>query len=392
MSNAYVVTGELRRSIADAARGPFIGATEVAFPKHRYDQKELIRVLQQRWVDKPQVVARIERLHENVQVGSRHLALPIEEYGALRSFDDANDAFIRVGTEIGGEAVTRALASAGLGIRDVDAIFFTTVTGVAAPSIDARLVNTLGLRSDVRRVPMFGLGCLGGAAGLARTADYLLGHPDHVAVLLAVELCSLTLQEDLSIPNLIASGLFADGAACVVLVGEERRKRMEAVLDRAAPANDAPASTRMPLPVAGPRVLDSRSVFWPNTERVMGWDVGATGFKIVLSADVPKIVEKNLAPEVDAFLQNHGLHRSDIARWICHPGGPKVIDAMESALGLPPDALAHTRRSLATVGNLSSASVLHVLGETLHDAQPGDLGVLMAMGPGFCAELVLLSW
>lgn len=349
-------------------------------------------VLQQRWAKSPQAVHRIERLHESVQVGSRCIALPLEAYGTLDSFDEANDAFIRVGTEIGGRAVQRASAAAGLSVRDIDAIFMTTVTGVAAPSIDARLVNTIGLRRDIRRVPMFGLGCLGGAAGLARTADYLRGHPDHVAALLAVELCSLTLQEDLSVANLIATGLFGDGAACVVMVGAERRRQMDGLLARGFPANDAPPSTRRPSVVRGPRVIDSRSVLWPDTERVMGWDVGASGFKVVLSADVPKIVETHLAPEVDAFLADHGLSRTDVDRWICHPGGPKVIDAMERALMLEPEALAETRKSLATVGNLSSASVLHVLSETMKHTKPGELGVLMAMGPGFCGELVLLSW
>jgi len=374
------------------ARAPSAASVEVAFPDHRYSQRELIGVLQQRWAKSPQAVNRIERLHESVQVGSRCIALPLEQYGTLDSFGQANDAFIRVGTEIGGRAVQRATAAAGLGVSDIDAIFTTTVTGVAAPSIDARLVNTIGLRRDVRRVPMFGLGCLGGAAGMARVADYLRGHPDHVAVLLAVELCSLTLQEDLSVANLIATGLFGDGAACVLMVGAERRRRMDGVLAPATPANDAPASTRAPTLFRGPRVVDSRSVLWPDTERVMGWDIGGSGFKVVLSADVPKIVESHLAPEVDAFLADHNLRRTDIDRWVCHPGGPKVIDAMESSLGLQPDALAATRKSLATVGNMSSASVLHVLSETMKHTQPGDLGVLMAMGPGFCGELVLLAW
>ncbi|MBS2015601.1 MAG: type III polyketide synthase [Deltaproteobacteria bacterium] len=381
-----------RARLEDSARAPYAAAVEVAFPDHAYSQRELMAVLQSRWAKRPEVVHRIARLHESVQVGSRCIALPLDAYGTLSSFDEANDAFIRVGTEVGGRAVQRASAGAGLSVRDIDAIFFTTVTGVAAPSIDARLVNAIGLRRDIRRVPMFGLGCLGGAAGLARTADYLRGHPDHVAVLLSVELCSLTLQEDLSVANLIATGLFGDGAACAVLVGSERRKRMDELLAARAPANDAPPSTRRPSRVSGPRVLDARSVLWPDTERVMGWDVGASGFKVVLSADVPKIVRTHLAPAVDAFLADHGLTRSDISRWVCHPGGPKVIDAMETSLELPEGALAETRKSLASVGNLSSASVLHVLSQTMKQARSGELGLLMAMGPGFCGELVLLSW
>jgi alkylresorcinol/alkylpyrone synthase len=279
-----------------------------------------------------------------------------------------------VATEVGGEALAGALAAAGLAPGDLDTLLFVTVTGVATPSVDARLINRLGLRPDLKRLPIFGLGCVAGAAGIARAADLLRGAPGEVAALLSVELCSLTLQrEDLSIPNLIASGLFGDGAAAVVLVGEAH-----------------PAARH----AAGPRVVATRSVFYPDSERVMGWDVSERGFRIVLSADVPTVVEAHLRADVDAFLAGRGLRRSDIASWICHPGGPKVLQAMESALELPPEALAPTWRSLREVGNLSSTSVLLVLGDALAERRPpgGSLGMLLALGPGFCAELVLLEW
>ncbi|MBX3187699.1 MAG: type III polyketide synthase [Labilithrix sp.] len=371
MSNAALRLAKHQPAVEPCA--PFVEAVELSLPSHRYDQQELIGVLQARWRDRPQVVARIASLHEAVEVRSRCLALPIEAYAHLDSFDEANDAFIRVGTELGARAIDRALERAKLHPEDVDAIVFTTVTGVAAPTIDARIMNRLRLRRDVRRLPLFGLGCVGGAAGLARVTDYLRGHPDHVALLLSVELCSLTLQDDLSIPNLIASGLFGDGAACAVLVGSERRAAIRGVR-------------------GAPRIVDSRSAFFRDSERVMGWDIGARGFKIVLSADVPRIVHEQLPSEVDAFLAEHDLVRDDVRRWICHPGGPKVIAAIEQALDLDRDALALTRRSLAEVGNLSSASVLDVLHRTLPCAREGEVGVLLAMGPGFCAELVLMSW
>ncbi|HCH62857.1 MAG TPA: type III polyketide synthase, partial [Deltaproteobacteria bacterium] len=280
--------------------------------------------------------------------------------------------FIQVGTQIGAQAIEQALDQAGRTATDIDAIFTTTVTGVATPSLDARLVNRLGLRTDVRRTPMFGLGCVAGAAGIARVADYLAGHPDHVAVLLSVELCSLTIQrQDLSIPNLIATGLFGDGAAAVVMAGNNTACR------------------------AGmPRVVDSRSRFYPDTERVMGWDIETTGFKIVLSAGVPDMVAEHMGADVDAFLHDHGLDRTHISRWICHPGGPKVLRAFEQTLGLTEHDTALTWTSLREVGNLSSASVLHVLRDTLEQrpSAPGDYGLMLAMGPGFCSELVLLQW
>jgi alkylresorcinol/alkylpyrone synthase len=313
---------------------------------------------------------RLSRLHKNVLVGGRHLALPIEEYDELTSWGKANDAWIRVAQEIGGEAVLDALTRAGLTPGEVDAMMFVTVTGVATPSIDARLINRLKLPVGMKRYPIFGLGCVAGAAGISRAADYVRAYPDQVAVLLSVELCSLTLQsEDLSIPNLIASGLFGDGAAAVVVVGDEREAH-------------------------GPRILATRSIFYPDSERVMGWDISENGFKIVLSADVPKVVDEFLRADVDSFLEDHGLTRADIASWVCHPGGPKVLESMQSALELPDGALDLTWRSLREVGNLSSTSVLLVLEETLEHRRPlpGSWGMLLAMGPGFCSELVLLRW
>ncbi|MDQ3036727.1 MAG: type III polyketide synthase [Myxococcota bacterium] len=358
-----------------------------ALPPHRYEQDELVAALNALWAGKHHNLDRLARLHESVQVGGRNLALPLEAYAELTDFGKANDAFIRVGLDLGEIAVRRALESAGLEPTDVDALFFTTVTGLATPTIDARLVNRMGLRRDVRRTPMFGLGCVGGAAGVARMNDYLDGHPDSVAVLLSVELCSLTLQRgDFSMANLIASGLFGDGAAAVVGVGARRASAMSAARASAIPTLPPPRG------VSRPRVLASRSVFYPDTEYIMGWDIEPSGFKVVLSTDLAPLIEANLADDIDAFLRDHELGREDIGAWIAHPGGPKVISAMEKALALDPEALALTRRSLAEIGNLSSSSVLFVLADHLEQGRvpPGSSALLMAMGPGFCAELVLL--
>lgn len=347
-----------------------IAAVGSSLPPHYYDQATLLAALKSRWADRYYNLDRLERLHANVLVGGRHLALPIEEYDGLTTWGKANDAWIRVAQEVGEVAVRKALDKAGLTVDDVAAILFVTVTGVATPSIDARLINRLGLPSHVKRMPIFGLGCVAGAAGIARAADYVRAFPDEVAVLVSVELCSLTLQpEDLSIPNLIASGLFGDGAAAVVVAGAER-------------------------PGPGPRIVASRSVFYPDSERVMGWDISETGFKIVLSADVPTVAREKLRPDVDAFLAEHGLTRGEIATWVCHPGGPKVLEAMQESLALTNGALDVTWRSLREVGNLSSTSVLLVLEETMeaHRPEPGTYGMLLAMGPGFCSELVLLQW
>ena len=347
-----------------------IASVGEAFPPHYYPQETLLDEFKRLWSQRFFNQDRLEALHRNVQVGGRHLALPIEEYTKLESWGQSNDAWIRVAQDVGERAIRKALEKAGLEPTDVDCLIFVSVTGVATPSIDARLVNRLGLSSRVKRLPVFGLGCVAGAAGIARAADYVKAYPDEVAVLLSVELCSLTLQrKDLSIPNLVSSGLFGDGAAAVVMVGSER-------------------------PATGPRVVSTRSVFYPDTERVMGWDISEEGFRVVLSAEVPEVTRRNLRQDVDGFLGDQGLTRGDIGSWVAHPGGPKVLTALEEALELGPEALRLTRESLDKVGNLSSTSVLLVLQQTIESQRPtpGTLGMLLAMGPGFCSELVLLEW
>jgi alkylresorcinol/alkylpyrone synthase len=347
-----------------------VAAVGRALPSNYYQQDALLAAFKELWGGRFHNPARLEQLHQNVLVGGRHLALPMDAYAALDSFTKTNDAFIRVARELGAEAIEDGVERAGVSLRDIDHLFFVSVTGIATPSIDALLVNRLGLRPDVKRTPIFGLGCVAGAAGVARAADYLRGFPGDVAVLLSVELCSLTLQRhDLSIPNLIASGLFGDGAAAAVLVGAERAS-------------------------AGPRIVATRSVFYPNSEDVMGWRIKDRGFELVLSAEVPAMVLRHLRADVDTFLDAHGLTRADLAAYVCHPGGPKVLEAIEQALEVPRQVLGLTWDSLARLGNLSSASVLMILRDTMAAAapSPGNYGLMLAMGPGFCSELVLLQW
>lgn len=356
-----------------------IAAVGGALPDHVYPQEQITEAFAAVVLGEEQDrLLLLRRLHASAQVRTRHLALPLDEYWTMPGFTAANDAFVEVGLMLAERAVRQGLDDAGLTPADVDLVISTTVTGVAAPSLDARLVGRLGLRPDVKRVPMFGLGCVAGAAGIARVHDYLLGHPDQVAVLVAVELCSLTVQrDDASTANLVASGLFGDGAAAVVMTGADR-----------TPPPGASTAHRTPTVVA------TRSRMYPDTERVMGWDIGSTGFRIVLDATVPDVIEKYLRDDVDAFLAEHGLTVADVGTWVAHPGGPKVLEAMQRCLELPAGALQLTWESLAQVGNLSSASVLQVLRATTRerDPEPGSVGLLLAMGPGFCAELVLLRW
>lgn len=351
-----------------------LAAVATALPAHRYEQHEVTAAFADLCLTDGSRRRVLDRLHSSAQVSTRHLALPLERYAELDGFGAANDAFIEVAVELGEQAIGNALQIAGLHAADVDLVISTTVTGIAVPSIESRVAERIGLRPDVKRLPLVGLGCVAGAAGIARMHDYLLGWPDHVAVLLSVELCSLTVQrDDDSLPNMVAGALFGDGAAAVVGVGAQRT------------ACDA---------YGGPHVVASRARQYPGTERAMGWDIGGTGFRIVLDAEVPALVEQYLGDDVKLFLADHDLDIGQIGSWVCHPGGPKVLQAVQRALDLDRQALDLTWRSLAAVGNLSSASVLYVLRDTIDQRRPaaGTPGVLLAMGPGFCSELVLLRW
>ena len=358
-------------------------AARSAFPAHRYPQGDFARAIAD-IADaagglRPGQRALLRRLHANADIATRHTVLPIGEYTELARLPDpgaalANDRYIEEATALGERALRSALDDAGLEPAALDLLIVTSVTGVAVPSLDARLIPRLRLRPDIKRLPVFGLGCVAGAAGLARVHDYLLAWPGHAAAVLAVELCSLSLpRTEVTTADLVASALFGDGAAAVVATGQ----------DRAAP----PAATRLP------QVIATRSEVYPDSADTLGWRLGADGFRIVLTADLADVVERRLNGSVTAFLDEHGLTVDDIRSWICHPGGPKVLDAAQRALKLPDNALAASRRSLSEAGNMSSVSVLHILELTAADPPPpGSPGLMIGLGPGVSAELLLLRW
>lgn len=351
---------------------PFVAATATGFPPHFYSQETISGDLQMLWRAQGVNTDRIARLHENTTVEGRYIAVPKEAYYDLKGWEAPNAIFGRVAVELGEDVLNQLFADSGVGPEEIRLLAFATTTGLAIPTIDARLLNRMPFAADTKRMPLFGLGCVAGVAGLARVADYLTGHPTEAAVLLAEEFCSLTIQKhDVSIANLIACGLFGDAAGAVLLVGDEH-----------------------PMARRGPEVVATRSVLFPDSEHYMGWEIKETGMQIVLSADVPEASRGPLSEEIERFLGEHSLEVSDIGRWVCHPGGPKVIEALEEGLGLNGTTLERSREVLRTVGNVSSVSALLILDAVMRDVSPppGTWGLMLAMGPGFVAELILLRW
>ncbi|AWB88166.1 type III polyketide synthase [Salinibacterium hongtaonis] len=338
-------------------------------PENSYSQAHITTELTNLFTAAPQHHAVIHRLHSASGIGTRHTVLPLERYAEIADFGEANSIFIEQGTLLAEKAVLAALDGAGLRAADVDYIFFTSVTGVAAPSIDGILVHRMGFRPDVKRVPSFGLGCVAGASGIARIDDYLAGHPLGVGLLISLELCSLTLQRgDATMANFVATGLFGDGAAAVVMVGEAR-------------------------PEPGITVVDSRSAYYAETHNVIGWNINGGGFEIVLTPGVAEVININFLRDVTGFLAGHSLAVSDIDHWVAHPGGPKILEAFSSALEVPPESFARSWATLERAGNLSSAAVLHVLADVIEGGgEQGESGLLFALGPGVSAEFVLLEW
>lgn len=310
--------------------------------------------------------SRLTPIYRNAEIEQRHSCVPIDWYSQPHSFGDRNDLFLSNATDLLAEAGGKALAKAGITAQEIDTVVTICSTGIATPSLDARLIGRLGLRSDVQRLPIFGLGCAGGVLGLSRAAAMAKARPQSQVLLLAVELCGLTFRaQDRSKSNIVATALFGDGAAAAVISSRSR-------------------DTGKPMLGA------SGEHTWPDSLDVMGWDVRDDGLKVIFSGNIPELVRHDLGPVVDHFLAESGLQPEEIDGYLCHPGGAKVLDALEDCFGLQHGTMRHARDVLREHGNMSSVTVLFVLAAAMADGLRGR-HLLTALGPGFTAALQVID-
>ncbi|HEU5012674.1 MAG TPA: 3-oxoacyl-[acyl-carrier-protein] synthase III C-terminal domain-containing protein [Roseiflexaceae bacterium] len=370
---------------------PSIRSVATALPPHILPQSTARRYAQHLFAPTMSHIDRYLPVFEHAQIEQRHLVVPPEWFLGEHSFQESNDLFIREATALGERVARDCLAAAGVDPVDVDHILWVSTTGIATPSPDAMLINRLGMRPHTRRTPLWGLGCAGGVAGLSRAYEYTRAFPQHRALLLNVELCSITFQKkDFSTRNLVAASLFADGATAVLVEGDHVSSRQLAGSRQQVPMSQ---TANCPQPTAGLEILGTQSTIWPDTLNIMGWSVMNHGLEVVFSTRIPGMVRATMHDTVAAFLAQHDLVIDDIEHWILHPGGAKVVQAYEAALAIDPERLAHTREVLRCYGNMSSATVFFVLERFLAEQQPqpGEYGLLAVLGPGFSCELALIQ-
>ncbi|MBM7647936.1 alkylresorcinol/alkylpyrone synthase [Bacillus ectoiniformans] len=346
-----------------------------ACPDYQVKQEDVEKFVLQLFEKSYPNIKRLLPVFKNGGIQKRHLAKPIEWYGKQHTFSEKNQLFIESAVELCIKAINDCFKPAEAAYQDIDAIFMISTTGISTPSLEARIMNQLPFQPTVRRVPIWGLGCAGGAAGLSRAHDYCKAYPSSNVLVIAAELCSLTFQpQDLSKSNMIGTSLFSDGVACVLVSGEESELSKRSIGLK-------------------PSMLKTQSVLMKDSLDVMGWDVRDEGLYVIFSKDIPTIVKEWVHPQIEQFLQSEGLTIEDIQHAVAHPGGEKVLQAYENSLGFLPEKIALSRKVLSQYGNMSSATVLFVLKEYLENGiQTNDLGLLFALGPGFSSEMILMRW
>lgn len=362
---------------------PAVISVGTALPEHVLEQKDIKQFARDVYGEVFRGdIDRLVAVYDNAEIDRRHFCVPMEWFGQSWTFAEKNELYMRNALDLASTAIERALGGAGLSHRDVDYLLFVSTTGLSTPSLDARLIHHLPFRRDIKRLPIWGLGCAGGASSLARAMDIARAEPGTRILVVVVELCGLTfMRNDLSKAALIATSLFGDGAAAVVVAGERAT-----VPDRSK----------------SPRLVASQTMTMDDSLGVMGWEFTDIGFRIVMSRDIPTIVRTFMRESIGTFLEAQGLGRDGrIAHYIAHPGGARVIEAYRESLGLQETELRHTRAVLRDCGNISACSVLFVLERFMREIAARDglerkdgpeYGMLCALGPGFSSELLLLRW
>ncbi|WP_045524236.1 type III polyketide synthase [Neobacillus niacini] len=360
---------------------PTILSVAEAVPDFEIKQEQAIDFARELFSERFKDIERLLKAFQNGQIEKRHIVKDIGWYKEDRSFADKNNAYIESAVTLGKQAIENCLNNEAflkreIHCEEIDAIFYISTTGMATPSIEARIMNLLPFREHTKRIPIWGLGCAGGAAGLSRAFEYCTACPDAKVLVLSVELCSLTFQRnDFSKSNLIGTSLFADGVACALICGNEIN------IEELSAKKTAPA------------IINTQSTLMPDSLDVMGWDIRDQGLFVVFSRDIPNIIEEWLKPNVSKFLTQNGLELAEIDHFIAHPGGKKVIEAYIRSLGIPPAMTDISLDVLKQYGNMSSATILYVLRRFMElGGEAGSYGLCTALGPGFSSELLLLKW
>ncbi|WP_210367816.1 3-oxoacyl-[acyl-carrier-protein] synthase III C-terminal domain-containing protein [Bacillus sp. REN3] len=359
---------------------PRIISAAEAIPPFSIEQEQVMDFAEKLFSESFKDIKRLLTVFENGQIEKRHFAKDLDWFEKDHTFEEKNNAYIESAVKLGAEAIIKCLRNEEFLEREItfgeiDAIFTVSSTGLSTPSLDARIMNVLPSSQYMKRIPLWGLGCAGGASGLSRAYEYCLAYPKAKVLVLTIELCSLTFQRnDRSKSNLIGTSLFADGIACALVCGEEsgyeRVSKMKSL----------------------PRIIGTQSTTMPNSLDVMGWDIKNEGLYVIFSKDIPTIIEEWLQPNVIRFLAEHETGIEQISHFIAHPGGKKVLQAYVSALGLPESMIEVPLNVLKEYGNMSSATILYVLRRFMQSAKEGDYGLAAALGPGFSSELLLMRW
>ena len=349
---------------------PRIVSLGTAVPPYCFSQGDLREAAKLHFKKEIGEIERLISVFDNVQVQRRFFCVPLEWLGHNHSFSEKNDQYIHWTEQLSVQAIENCLEQTEVSPEQVDHLVFVSNSGMSTPSIDARLANRLRLNNHIKRTPIFGLGCAGGAAGLSRCHDLAKGNPRQRILLVSVEISSLTFQPgDFRRSNLIASALFSDGAAAVLICGQD-------------------------CPEEGTEIVDTQSTLWPETLGIMGWEFGEFGLRVVFAKSIPRILQKHLRSNVERFLDHNRINLRQLSHFVVHPGGAKILASFQESLGIPAEILRHSRFVLENYGNMSSPTVMFILDHLLKERLPkqSDYGLCAAFGPGFSSELLLLRW